>query len=398
MSTIMGLVNDTSYGKQKANLVRDFEAFLSANYRQGVDTSSSCVSACPADITKFLVDRDARGRTQVHVDGCPFLGLHKLHECGCPLRLAAGSIDSMIGRLRAHFNSIGRPDSWRVGNPSSNPCDSPHVKTYLKGVGKEQRAAHVTPKQSPPIFSDTLRLVSAEILGRLRAPDLSVTQRFVLLRDRAFFLALWWVGDRAGDLGRSKGVEVTKLLDGSFFLNHTLGKTIREGDDSLLLLPQVIDEPLLDPVSALQEYVDFCSTNGIDVISHYLFRPVKASGRHESVQDSSFTSNDANSRLRTYCKSLGIPALKSHGHRSGVAITLALLGVSQEQVMEHCRWGSSFIFKHYTKVGRVERLKGSAAVLRDSVVRDGDGVSLSDAATAFYRDMNCGVGFTRAFP
>jgi hypothetical protein len=238
---------------------------------------------------------------------------------------------------------------------------------------------------------------SAEIHGRLSIPGLSIINRFVLLRDRAFFLALWWVGDRAGDLGLSKGIEVTELRDGSYLLNHTLGKTLRESDGSLLLLPRVVDEPLLDPVSALQEYVDFCSANSINVVNHFLFRPTNASGRHESVQESAFSSNDANSRLRTYCKSLGIPVLKSHGHRSGVAITMALLGVSQEQVMEHCRWGSSFIFKHYTKVGRVERLKGSAGILRDSVVRDVSGFSPSDAATAFYRDMNKGVGFSRAF-
>jgi hypothetical protein len=210
------------------------------------------------------------------MDGCPFLGLHKLQECGCPLRFAAGTIDLMIGRLRAYFNSIGHPNSWRVGNPSLNPCDSPHVKTYSKGVGKEQRAAHVTPKQSPPIFSDTLRHVSAKILGRLRVPDLSVIERYVFLHDRAFLLALWWVGDRAGDLGHSKGVEVTKLREGSYLLNHTLGKTLWEGYGSLLLLPQVVDEPLLNLVSALQEYVDFCSANSINVITHFLFRPVKA--------------------------------------------------------------------------------------------------------------------------
>lgn len=115
------------------------------------------------------------------------------------------------------------------------------------------------------------------------------------------------------------------------------------------------------------------------------------------MQDTPFTSNDANSRLRVYCKSLGIPALKSHGHRSGVAITLALLGVSQEQVMEHCRWSSYFIFKHYTKVGRVERLRGSAGALRDAVVPGVDGVSAVDAVTDFYRGMNEGVGFLRAF-
>ena len=54
MVTVMGLVDDTSYGKQKSNLVRDFEVFLSANHLQGMDTASSSATACPSDVTKFL--------------------------------------------------------------------------------------------------------------------------------------------------------------------------------------------------------------------------------------------------------------------------------------------------------------------------------------------------------
>lgn len=177
----MGLVHDTPYGKQKANLVRDFEDFLSSHHKQGLDTAASPAVACPDDVTKFLVSRDAGGRTFVHLDGCPYLGLRGLQSCLCPSRLAAKTIDSMIGKIKAHFNAIGRPDSWRAGNPSSNPCDSPHVKAFLKGVGKEQRAAHVTPKQSPPIFSDTLRLVSAEIHGRMQNDGLSILSRYGLL-------------------------------------------------------------------------------------------------------------------------------------------------------------------------------------------------------------------------
>jgi hypothetical protein len=152
-----------------------------------------------------------------------------------------------------------------------------------------------------------LHLVSTEIHGRLQIVGAPTLSRYVHLRDCAFFLALWWVGDRAGDMGLSKGVEVTSLLEGSLMLNHTLGKTLRESNGSLLLLPRVFDDPLLDPVAAMDKYVTFCSANGIDVIHKYLFRPVNASGHTPSyVQDSPFSSNDVNARLKVYCKSLGI--------------------------------------------------------------------------------------------
>jgi hypothetical protein len=99
----MGLVNDTSYGKQKHNLVRDFEKIASSNHRQGMDTASSLAAASPSDVTKFLVNRESKGHTQVHADGCSYLGLHGLQDCACPLCLAKGTVISMISKLRAHF-------------------------------------------------------------------------------------------------------------------------------------------------------------------------------------------------------------------------------------------------------------------------------------------------------
>lgn len=70
---------------------------------------------------------------------------------------------SFIGKLRAYFNSIGRCNPYRPGNLSSNPCASTEVKKWLKAASVEQRRAHVTPRQAPPIFSTHLRLLVTEI-------------------------------------------------------------------------------------------------------------------------------------------------------------------------------------------------------------------------------------------
>jgi hypothetical protein len=121
-------------------------------------------------------------------------------------------------------------------------------------------------------------------------------------------------------------------------------------------------------------------------------------GDHSIVQDKPFTSQAANERLAFYCKSLGLPSdLRVHGHRAGCALTLRLLGVSKDEVMGHCRWSSERVFEHYTKVDRVNRLKGSVSALKNSVVRDGSGVCEADAATSFYASMDAGEGFSRAF-
>jgi hypothetical protein len=76
MAQVFHLIEDTAYEKQKAGLIKDFESFLSRHHEGSLDTSSNLACATPQDVTKFLVNRDSKGRTHVHKDGCKFLGLH----------------------------------------------------------------------------------------------------------------------------------------------------------------------------------------------------------------------------------------------------------------------------------------------------------------------------------
>ena len=91
-------------------------------------------------IVKFLISKDKSGRTVVHSSSCPRA------SCTCPKRLAAGSVDSLMGRLRAIFNNLGRLND-------SNPVAHPLVKRYLKFV--RQRASgfsHYTSSSDPFVF------------------------------------------------------------------------------------------------------------------------------------------------------------------------------------------------------------------------------------------------------
>ena len=83
----------------------------------------SCTSQ---DIVKFI-SKDKSGRTVVHSLSC------SKRDCSCPKRLAAGSVDSTLGRLRAIFNKLGRAND-------SNPVAHPLVKDYFKFVREEQAA------------------------------------------------------------------------------------------------------------------------------------------------------------------------------------------------------------------------------------------------------------------
>ena len=74
------------------------------------------VASCTAqDIVKFLISKGKSGRTVVHSLSC------SRRDCSCPKRLATGSVDSTLGRLRAIFNRLGRIND-------SNPVTHPYLR------------------------------------------------------------------------------------------------------------------------------------------------------------------------------------------------------------------------------------------------------------------------------
>ena len=82
--------------------------------------------------------------------------------------------------------------------------------------------------------------------------------------------------------------------------------------------------------------------------------------------------------------------ISSHGSRASAAITLLMLGASKEAIMEHCRWATAEVCRHYTKLERVRRLDLSACVLQTGVGVPG-GVSDSDSAAHLYELLNSGL-------
>ena len=383
-------VQGTRYASQKDRLRVDFEAFLAARADcppGRLATSSSLEMASSMDVIRFLHHRDKGGRTQVHAMECSFFGQSGLHGCGCPRHFAAGTVDSYVGMLRAVFNSIGRYGK-------SNPCDSDDVKGWVKACALEQQRHRVPVKQARPTFSTHLRLLVKEImlqLTNLPSAEPFLPRRFLLLRDWAFFLVQWFAGDRAGDLGRALTKEVVRLDDGCLLFHHTVGKTIRSADGQLLVVPRVPEEPDLCPVAAFDRYVTACKEAHVDLKSGYLFPPLSPP-RLLSIRNAPLSSTAATKRLRTY---LPDSELTAHGARAGCAITLLMLGATNETVMEHCRWATATVARHYTKLERVRRLDASARVLQSGVVRS-DGVSDSDSAALLYELLDSGCSQTPA--
>ncbi|KZV29379.1 protein LIGHT-DEPENDENT SHORT HYPOCOTYLS 4-like [Dorcoceras hygrometricum] len=88
-----------------------------------------------AHILEFLRYLDQFGKTKVHNATCLFFGHpHPPAPCPCPLRQAWGSLDALVGRLRAAFEENG-------GTPEANPFGARAVRLYLREVRDSQAKA-----------------------------------------------------------------------------------------------------------------------------------------------------------------------------------------------------------------------------------------------------------------
>ncbi|CAA6671824.1 unnamed protein product [Spirodela intermedia] len=88
-----------------------------------------------AHVLEFLRYLDQFGKTKVHTPPCPFFGHpHPPAPCPCPLRQAWGSLDALVGRLRAAFEENG-------GSPEANPFGARAVRLYLREIRDSQAKA-----------------------------------------------------------------------------------------------------------------------------------------------------------------------------------------------------------------------------------------------------------------
>ena len=138
-----------------------------------LETVSSCTAE---DVIKSLIYKDKSGRTIVHAKEC------SKESCQCPNRLAAGTVDSMLGKLRAIFNTMGRLND-------SNPVAHPRVKEYVKFVREEQAGVGVLPSQAVPQFFTKFSKLVDYLRNRIQnSTGLSISDKYILVRDTVFLV------------------------------------------------------------------------------------------------------------------------------------------------------------------------------------------------------------------
>ncbi|GLT68343.1 hypothetical protein SLA2020_405870 [Shorea laevis] len=90
-------------------------------------------------VLDFLRYLDQFGKTKVHLQGCMFFGQpDPPASCTCPLRQAWGSLDALIGRLRAAYEEHG-------GSPETNPFGNGAIRVFLREVRECQAKARGIP-------------------------------------------------------------------------------------------------------------------------------------------------------------------------------------------------------------------------------------------------------------
>ncbi|KAK7400246.1 hypothetical protein VNO78_11447 [Psophocarpus tetragonolobus] len=118
------------YESQKRRDWNTFGQYLK-NHRPPL-TLSRCSGAHVLEFLRYL---DQFGKTKVHADTCAYFGnAQPPGPCACPLKQAWGSLDALIGRLRAAFEENGGPAEM-------NPFGTRAVRLYLREVRDAQAKA-----------------------------------------------------------------------------------------------------------------------------------------------------------------------------------------------------------------------------------------------------------------
>jgi len=281
--------------------------------------------------------------------------------------LAASTVDSTIGRLRAIFRDRGRGREWSEQFGWGNPASAPIIKKHLKCVKLEQAEALVRPKRAVPLFFDKLKRICNWITFRLSATHLVEGDRYELLRDRAYLKLICHSGDRGGDLGLVQTNEILALPDGSgWVFTHTRGKTL-QGDNINRFVVKRSEDRDICPITDIEGYVAASISLGVNLRDGYLFR--KYNKRLRLVEPLPVPAATVSTHLRCYLQALGLWEGETlHGARAGCAILLQLLGSKDADIESHIGWKPhGGMLEHYTGFRKVVSDQGVAATLSASM-------------------------------
>lgn len=379
------LQKGTKYHRQKCSLQIQLESFLGC-----LSPPRTIYDCTPEHVRYFLVWKDSQGRTKVHKMGCPFRGSQQKSDCGCPIYMAAGTMDSLIGKIRAIFRDLGKGSDWNGVDGTGNPAAAPLIKLHLKTIRREQAEALVVPRQATPLLFDKTIKLARFLTYKLKTHDGSLTTKYLLLRDRAYFILISQLGDRAGDLGLVQSTQV-RLSSDKVVVEETVGKCLSgsKGKPCKQTILFAMEDALICPVTAVKAYFEGAEACGVDLKTGYMFRVLDKKISPQEVSDKPATSGAMNERLKTHLICTGMwDNETSHSARVGCGITLALLGVSTEGIKAHIGWQSSSMVEHYTRGAKAVQQSRTALTLAKAADKGpNDNQRITDVAKEFKESL-----------
>ena len=338
-------LDTSSYSQQKCNLKVELELFLVS-----LEPSKNVYTALPGDLRKFLIFKEKHGRTKLHDQICPQKGVVGKVQCSCPTTLAAKSVDSLIGKIRAIFRDVGREGDWNPVLLTGNPAASLVMKRHLQSISLEQASYNVAKKQATPLMFDKLAMLCRYLTYQI-SREKDTVKKFLLLRDRAYFSLTCHSGDRGGDLNLLTSERLLELPKSEGILvSQIAGKTFSLDSPNTFILYRSKDIDIC-PVRHLHDYIVFSEVLRTGLDTGYLFRVSDKAGQ---IINKPMSSSLITDRLKMHLKAINLyEGETSHSTRRGCAITLRMMGINDEQINQHIGWGSAKMIDHYANIGKI---------------------------------------------
>jgi hypothetical protein len=342
----------------------------------------------PEDLKWFLASKDESGvgRTQVHDVECPHLGQPKIQPCGCPRRLSADYVKHLISDLKTIMTQWGRGHFWNSVTESGNPAMSPDLVSYLASIREEQAESHVVVTQAVPMTMGKIVSLVTYLAREIDSNLLPASELYLFLRDRAFFLMQFLIGERGGDLLKLLLQEIYECPDNSgLILRQTFGKTRSEKHCVLISS----NDKYLCPVTALNAFVNGAKAMGLDMSTGYVFRKTLKTG---NVINFPMSQSAASQRLERHLSTIGkFGGETTHSLRGGLAVALQSTEHDPAEAASHIGWRSMSCWSHYSRAKSFQ----SAAVAQSitNLIANSDD---RDRADTTYRNIST-KNLSRAF-
>ena len=235
------------------------------------------------------------------------------------------------------------------------------LKNILNLFGiEEQSGKAIVPSQAFPLFFVKFSKLISFLRRSIEASaHLSVVDKYILVRDVAFFVVDFFTGDRTSDLGGLLANQLLRLKDSNgFLLKFTLTKTFWD-DTSCTFVLENFTKNEVCPVSWIEYYLSVYHFLFIELAGGYMFRTTE---RRKVVSSRPFLISPVNNRLRKHLTGAKIDCGEApYSFRLGLSITLNMMGCSPNEISRYVGWRNGDMVNHYNKTSTVA---GSSSITK----------------------------------